>query len=63
MQSGATPPLGYYWREFSECTLTRFSRNRQKKAPRNRLFSTFLCQTLKRIFCQLSVTSENYIPQ
>ena len=33
MQSGATPPLGYYWREFSECTLPRFSRNRQKKSP------------------------------
>ena len=63
MQSGQLRPLGYYWREFSECTLTRFSRNRQKKSPRNRLFSTFLCQTLKRIFCQLSVTSENYIPQ
>ena len=30
---GNSAPLGYYWREFSECTLTRFSRNRQKKKP------------------------------
>ena len=60
---GATPPLGYYWREFSECTLTRFSRNRQKKKPPQQAFQYLSMSNTQKDFCQLSVTSENYIPQ
>ena len=64
MQSGATPPPRLLLeRIFRMHAYAFLKKQAKKKSPRNRLFSTFLCQTLKRIFCQLSVTSENYIPQ
>ena len=33
MQSGATPPLGYYWREFSGMHAYAFLKKQAKKAP------------------------------
>ena len=63
MQSGQLRPLGYYWKStrMHEYALKKQAK-KKKKAPAIGFLVPFYVKHSK-VFCQLSVTSENYIPQ